>query len=61
MQIFPDIAVDQILKIRAGGRLNMFSVEDIKQEALDKGFDELYELLENHKRIYAEFIISGKR
>jgi len=59
--IFPDSAVEQLLTIRSEGKFNMFSIEDIKREALEKGFDELYELLENHKLEYAEFILTGQR
>ena len=59
--IFPDIAVEQLLTIRSEGKHNMFATEDIKLEALEKGFDELYELLENHKREYSEFILTGQR
>lgn len=59
--IFPEKAVEQILIIRAEGKFNMFSVEEIKLEALEKGFSELYELLTNHRPEYARFILTGQR
>lgn len=60
-QVITDEIMSQVLEIRSGGRYNMFSITDIRNEALKKGFDELYELLECNKKQYFDFILYGER
>ncbi len=50
----------QILAIRDTGLTNMFDVRTVQRIANDRGFYELVVYLEEHRREYAHFILSGK-
>ncbi|MBR2528936.1 MAG: DUF5049 domain-containing protein [Blautia sp.] len=50
----------QILAIRDTGLTNMFDVTTVQRLALDRGFYELVCYLEEHRREYAHFIMTGK-
>ena len=50
----------QILAIRDTGLTNMFDVRTVQRVANDRGFYELVVYLEEHRREYAHFILSGK-
>ena len=51
---------EQILAIRDTGLTNMFDVRTVQRVANDRGFYELVVYLEEHRREYAHFILSGK-
>lgn len=50
----------QILAIRASGETNMFDVRMVEQIALREGYDELLIYLSDHRRAYAQFILTGR-
>ena len=50
----------QILAIRDTGLTNMFDVRTVQRIANDMEFYELVVYLEEHRREYAQFILSGK-
>ena len=50
----------QILDIRDTGLTNMFDVRTVQRIANDMEFYELVVYLEEHRREYAQFILSGK-
>jgi hypothetical protein len=51
---------EQILAVRDTGETNMFDLNTVMRIAMREGFFELVCCLENHKREYAEFILTGK-
>ena len=51
---------EQILKIRAGGKTNMFDVPAVQRLAFESGYYELVNFIEENKSFYINFIISGK-
>jgi hypothetical protein len=51
---------DQILAIRASGKYNMFDVISVQRDAYERGFYELVLFIEEHKKKYTEFILTGK-
>ena len=51
---------EQILAIRDSGVTNMFDVNRVQYEAYHSGFYELVTYLEDHKKEYAQFIMTGK-
>jgi hypothetical protein len=50
----------QILAIRDTGLTNMFDVRTVQRIANDMEFYELVVYLEEHRREYAHFILTGK-
>ena len=56
-----DKLFDQILTIRESGKVNMFDVPGVQQEANEREFYELVVFLEEHRKKYAEFILTGRR
>jgi len=50
----------QILAIRDTGLTNMFDVRTVQRIANDREFYELVVYLEEHRREYAHFILTGK-
>ena len=50
----------QILDIRDTGLTNMFDVRTVQRIANDMEFYELVVYLEEHRREYAHFILTGK-
>ena len=51
---------EQILAIRDTGITNMFDVPTVQLLAFDRGFYELVCYLEEHRREYAQFILTGE-
>ena len=51
---------EQILAIRDIGLTNMFDVRTVQRIANDRGFYELVVYLEEHRREYAHFILTGE-
>ena len=50
----------QILAIRATGETNMFDANRVQHIANRKGYYELVVYLEDHRKEYANFILTGK-
>lgn len=51
---------EQILAIRDTGLTNMFDVRTVQRIANDRKFYELVVYLEEHRREYAHFILTGE-
>ena len=51
---------DQILTIRESGVTNMFDIHRVQFEAQIRGFYELVLFLEEHRREYSQFILTGE-
>ena len=51
---------EQILAIRDTGETNMFDTTRVQRMAHDRGFYELVLFLEEHKKEYARFILTGE-
>lgn len=51
---------DQILAVRDTGLTNMFDVNAVQRIAYDSGFYELVVFIEEHRREYVQFILTGK-
>ena len=51
---------EQILEIRATGETNMFDLPMVQRLAYDRGFYELVCWLEDHRKEYAHFILTGE-
>jgi hypothetical protein len=51
---------EQILAIRDTGETNMFDTARVQRMAYDRGFYELVLFLEEHKKEYAHFILTGE-
>ena len=51
---------EQILTIRDTGLTNMFDVRTVQHIANDRSFYELVVYLEEHRREYAHFILTGE-
>ena len=51
---------EQILAIRDTGLTNMFDVNMVQRIANDRVFHELVVYLEEHRREYAHFILTGE-
>lgn len=52
---------EQILAIRATGRTNMFDVPMVQYIANEMHFYDLVVYLEEHRREYVQFILTGER
>lgn len=52
----------QVLRVRATGRTNMFDLRMVKQVATELGCDELVEFLQtrSNQEVYVQFILTGK-
>ncbi|MBC2722020.1 DUF5049 domain-containing protein [Desulfosporosinus sp.] len=53
--------MEQILTIRCEGKVNMLDTVGVQREGYQKDFYELVIFLEEHKKEYAEFIMTGQR
>ena len=54
-----DTVKEQILNIRKTAETNMFDVKTVQAIANRKGFYELVIYLEDHRKEYANFILTG--
>jgi len=59
--IITDKLVEQILAIRASGAVNMFDANGVQIEANKRNFFELVILIEENRKAYSNFILSGDR
>lgn len=59
--ILLDKVMEQILAIRDSGRTNMFDTRYVQRLANDCGYYELVIFLEEHKKEYVRFILTGER
>ena len=55
-----DTIRDQILAIRGTGFTNMFDIPMVQRLAYEQGYFELVCYLEEHRREYAHFIMTGE-
>jgi len=55
-----DTIREQILAIRDTGLTNMFDVPMVQRLAFDRGYYELVLYLEDHRKEYAHFILTGE-
>ncbi len=51
---------DQILSLRDTGLTNMFDIPMVQRLAYDRGYYELVIFLEEHRKEYARFILTGE-
>jgi hypothetical protein len=51
---------EQILNIRDSGKVNMFDSPAVQREAYDKEFFMLVCFIEEYRRSYVNFILTGK-
>lgn len=51
---------DQILKIRDTGLTNMFDTTAVQRLAFEREFFELVMFIEEHRKEYVNFILTGK-
>jgi hypothetical protein len=51
---------NQIMSIRESGKVNMLSVIEVQRLAFDSGYYELVLYIEEHRREYVRFIMTGK-
>ena len=51
---------EQILAIRDSGETNMFDTKTVQYLAFHRGYYELVTYLEEHKKEYAHFIMTGE-
>ena len=59
--IITDKLVEQILSIRDSAVVNMFDVIGVQVEANKRNFFELVLLIEDNRKAYSKFILSGDR
>lgn len=55
-----EIVKQQILLIRASGLTNMFDTAAVQRLAFDNGYYELAVFIENNRKAYARFILTGE-
>ena len=55
-----EIVKQQILSIRVSGRTNMFDTFTVQKIAYENGYYELVDFIENDRRAYARFILTGE-
>lgn len=55
-----EIVRDQILAVRAMGLTNMFDINTVQRIAFDAGYHELVNYLEEHRKDYVHFILTGE-
>lgn len=51
---------EQILAVRRTGLTNMFDITAVQRIAFDSGYYELVVFLEEHRREYVHFIMTGE-
>jgi hypothetical protein len=55
-----EIVKQQILSIRASGATNMFDTVAVQRLAFENGYYELTDYIENNRKAYARFILTGE-
>ena len=58
--IMTDKVFQQIMEIRSGGKSNMLDVNMVQRLAYDAGFYELVMYIEEHRKEYFHFIMTGR-
>ena len=56
-----DKLIEQILNIRASGKVNMFDLSGVQREAFEHRYHELVIFMEDNKPAYLDFILCGKK
>ena len=52
--------ISQIMQVRSGGQANMLDIYAVQRIAFDSGFYELVNLIEENRKAYVHFIMTGK-
>lgn len=55
-----EIVKQQALSIRASGVTNMFDIAAVQRLAFENGYYELADFIENDRKAYARFILTGQ-
>ena len=55
-----EIVKQQILSIRTSGATNMFDAVAVQRLAFENGYYELTDYIENNRKAYARFILTGE-
>lgn len=55
-----DTIFEQIMSIRDSGAVNMLSLNEVQRLAYEKGYYELVCYIEEHRREYWHFIMTGE-
>ena len=58
--IMTDKVFRQLMDIRSGGKSNMLDVNMVRRLAFDAGYYELVMYIEEHKKQYVHFIMTGR-
>lgn len=58
--VMTDKVFQQIMEIRSGGKSNMLDVNMVQRLAYDAGFYELVIYIEEHRKEYFHFIMTGR-
>ena len=58
--IITDKIKEQIVSIKNSGVCNMFDIVAVQREAFEKGYNELIILIEENKKAYSNFILTGR-
>ena len=61
VRIMTDIILDQIMKIRDTGLVNMCSGYEVQKLAFERDFFELVCYIDEHPREYLQFILHGDK
>lgn len=56
-----DEIFDQIMKIRDSGETNMLAVDVVQRMAFERGYKKLVIFIEENRREYVNFILTGER
>jgi len=59
--IITDKIVSQVMDIRSSGAVNMLDTTGVQVEANKLGFYELVIFIEDHRKAYSSFILTGER
>lgn len=59
--LITDTLFEQIMAIRKSGKVNMFEANTVQYLANEEEFYELVVFIEENKRAYLDFILTGKR
>ena len=52
--------ISQIMQVRSGGQANMLDIYAVQRIAFDSGFYELVTFIEENRKAYVHFIMTGE-
>ena len=53
--------ISQIMQVRSGGQANMLDIYAVQRIAFDSGFYELVNFIEENRKAYVHFIMTGEK